>query len=82
MAKNKDRAWFICPNWSEVAKNLPVAALRGHPAGTVHAKALTAIKAGTPVPHSTLRKALLAVQRAGGGAPFDVDAHIVDRRRG
>jgi hypothetical protein len=38
-----------------------------------------AIKAGRPLARSTLRKVLLAAQRA-SGAMFDVDAYIVDQR--
>jgi len=74
MAKKKDRAFFICPRWSEVA-DLPqlAAPIR------VNAKTLAAIKAGQPVARSTLRKALLAVRQA-SGSMFDVNACIVDQR--
>jgi hypothetical protein len=76
MAKKKERAFFVCPRWNEVA-NAP--GITGEI--RVHAKILTAIKAGQPVPRSTLRKALLAVSHASGSA-FDVDAYIVDQRAG
>ena len=76
MAKKKDRAFFICPRWNELAD-----APRSGASGTirVHAKTLAALNAGRPVARSTLRKALLAVRQASGSV-FDVDAYIVDQR--
>jgi hypothetical protein len=77
MAKKKERAFFICPHWNEVA-----AAPSGAAAPLqVHEKTLAAIKAGRPVARSTLRKALRAVRRM-SGSMFDVDAYIVDQRPG
>ena len=79
MAKKKDRAFFICPRWNEVADTSRLAAsgmttpIRGNE------KNLTAIRAGRPVARSTLRKALLAARQA-SGSMFDVDAYIVDQR--
>jgi hypothetical protein len=77
MAKKKDRAFFICPRWSEVANatrtGTEVARIR------VHEKTLAAIEAGRPVARSTLRKALVAVRQA-SGSMFDIDAYIVDQR--
>ena len=76
MAQKKDRAFFVCPRWSELAQPL-----QGATAGSigVHAKILAAIGAGQPVARSTLRKALLAVRRT-SGSMFDVNAFIVDKR--
>jgi hypothetical protein len=71
MAQKKERAFFICPRWNEVAG--AAREIR------VHEKNLTAIKAGRPVARSTLHKALVAVRQA-SGAMFDVDALIVDQR--
>jgi hypothetical protein len=74
MAKKKDRAFFVCPRWNEVADAPGIAGqIR------VHAKILTAIKTGQPIARSTLRKALLAVSHT-SGSMFDVDAYIVDQR--
>jgi hypothetical protein len=74
MAKKKDRAFFVCPRWNEVANASGVAGqIR------VHGKILTAITIGQPVARSTLRKALLAVSHV-SGSMFDVDAYIVDQR--
>jgi len=79
MSKKKDRAFFICPRWNEVADTSRLAAssiatpIRGNE------KNLTAIRAGRPVARSTLRKALLAARQA-SGSMFDVDAYIVDQR--
>lgn len=78
MAKKKDRAFFICPRWEEIA-GIPKAAASG-PA-RVHEKSLAAIRQGQPVARSTLRKALLAL-RGTTGSMFDVDAYIVDQRTG
>lgn len=77
MAKKKDRAFFTCPGWNDVAgggsASGPGTPNRGHD------KVLAAIKAGQPVARSTLRKALLAVRQASGSV-LDVDAYIVDQR--
>jgi hypothetical protein len=75
MAKKKERAFFICPRWNELANVSHI----GRIGSCISAKTLTAIKEGRPVPRSTLRKALEAA-RAVSGASFDVDAYIVDRR--
>jgi hypothetical protein len=77
MARKKDRAFFICPRWNEVAE-APRAGATPIPI-RVHEKTLAAIEAGRPVARSTLRKALLAARQA-SGEMFDVDAYIVDRR--
>jgi hypothetical protein len=73
MAKKKDRAFFICPQWNEVVPSGMTTPIR------VHEKTLAAIKEGLPVARSTLRKALLAVCQA-SGSMFDIDAYIVDQR--
>jgi hypothetical protein len=73
MAKKKDRAFFICPRWNEVAPSGMTAPI------DIHQKTLAAIKGGLPVARSTLRKALLAARQA-SGSMFDVDAYIVDQR--
>jgi hypothetical protein len=79
MAKKKDRAFFICPRWNEVAE-APRIGASGIPTPIrVNEKALAAIKGGRPVARSTLRKALLAARQA-SGSMFDVDAYIVDQR--
>ncbi len=74
MAKKKERAFFICPRWNEVATSPPVSGLT--PGST---RIMSAIKNGQPVACSTLRKTLLAVRQA-SGVMFDVDAYIVDQR--
>jgi hypothetical protein len=79
MAKKKDRAFFICPRWNEVAGAARIGASALSTPIRVHEKTLAAIKEGRPVARSTLRKALLAACRA-SGSMFDVDAYIVDQR--
>ncbi len=78
MSKKKDRAFFICPRWNEVADTSRLAASSTTPI-RANEKNLTAIRAGRPVARSTLRKALLAARQA-SGSMFDVDAYIVDQR--
>lgn len=80
MAKKKDRAFFVCPGWKDVAGTSSRGAAP-HAGGAirVHGRILAAIEAGQPVARSTLRKALLAVSQA-TGTIFDVDALIVDQR--
>jgi hypothetical protein len=75
MAKKKERAFFICPSWNDIADP---ARTGGRPI-RVHQKILAAIKEGQPVARSTLRKALLAVCQA-SGSMMDLDAYIVDQR--
>jgi hypothetical protein len=75
MAKKKDRAFFICPRWNELADP----ARNGGRPIRVHQKILAAIRDGQPVARSTLRKALLAACQA-SGALIDFDSYIVDRR--
>ncbi len=72
MARKKERAFFVCPNWAEV----PGAVDAGR---IVNAKTLAAIAAGRPVARSALRTALMAALRA-SGTIFDVDMYIVDQR--
>ena len=79
MAKKKDRAFFICPRWNEVADTSRIGASGVTTSIRVNEKNLAAIKAGRPVARSTLRKALLAARQA-SGSMFDVDAYIVDQR--
>jgi hypothetical protein len=79
MSKKKDRAFFICPRWNEVADTSRLAASSMTTPIRGNEKNLTAIRAGRPVARSTLRKALLAARQA-SGSMFDVDAYIVDQR--
>ena len=79
MARKKNRAFFICPRWNEVA------AVPGSDAADttsllgVNHKTLAAITGGLPVARSTLRKALQRARQA-SGSPIDIDAYIVDQR--
>jgi hypothetical protein len=67
VAKKKDRAFFICPRWSEVAQP-----------GPVNEKTRAAIEAGRPVARSTLRRALLAAR---AGSAHVIETYIVDQRQ-
>ena len=80
MAKKKERAFFVCPRWNEVATARCLAGnavVSGLTPGST--KIVLAIKNGQPVARSTLRKALQAVREA-SGVMFDADAYIVDQR--
>ena len=79
MAKKKDRAFFICPRWNEVADASRIGTSGISTPIRVHEKTLAAITGGRPVARSTLRKALLAARQA-SGSMFDIDAYIVDQR--
>jgi hypothetical protein len=80
MAKKKERAFFICPRWNELAAT-PRAALGPAVSGLTpgSTKIMLAIKGGAPIARSTLRKALLALGQE-SGVMFDVNAYIVDQR--
>jgi len=79
MAKKKDRAFFVCPRWSEVVDAGRIAGSGTMAPVRVNEKTLSAIRGGRPVARSTLRKALLAARQA-SGSMFDVEAYIVDQR--
>ena len=79
MSKKKDRAFFICPRWNEIADVSRLEASSMTTPIRANEKNLAAIRAGRPVARSTLRKALLAARQA-SGAMFDVDGYIVDQR--
>jgi hypothetical protein len=79
MAKKKDRAFFVCPRWNEIADATRIGSPGTAPPIRVHKKTMAAINQGQPVARSTLRRALMAVRRA-SGSMFDVDAYIVDQR--
>jgi len=73
MAKKKDRAFFVCPRWNEVADAPRAGSSDATAPIPVSGKVLTAIKGGQPIARSTLRKALLAARQASGSV-IDVDA--------
>jgi len=79
MAKKKDRAFFVCPRWNEVADASGTEGPDTTAPIRVNEKTLSAIRGGRPVARSTLRKALFAA-RSASGSMFDVDAYIVDQR--
>jgi hypothetical protein len=79
MAKKKDRAFFVCPRWNDIAGTRQAGSSDPAMPLRVHERTLAAIMDGRPLARSTLRKALIAVGHA-TGSMFDVDAYIVDRR--
>ena len=79
MARKKDRAFFVCPRWNELAAAADKASL----ARKLHSNARTIekIAAQTPVTYATLR-GVLAEYRASNDIKLDVDSYIVDKRDG
>ena len=77
--KEKDRAFFICPRWNEVADASRIGASGMTTPIHFNEKNLAAIKGGRPVSRSTLRKALLAARQA-SGSMFDADVYSEDQR--
>lgn len=71
MSKKKERAWFTCPCWNEIASAVPDKAL--------DPRTLAALEAGRPLARSTIRKALMTARLA-SGSPFNIGEHIVDQR--
>jgi hypothetical protein len=72
MAKKKERAFFICPDWAKLTADIP------RPLH-IHPKHAAAIAAGQPVPRSTLQHALVEVSHASGKI-LDIAALMLDRR--
>jgi hypothetical protein len=79
MAKKKDRAFFVCPRWNELAGDAPTGGSGVTVLNRVHAKNLAAIREQRPVARSTLHKALTALRQA-TGKMFDADLYIEDQR--
>jgi hypothetical protein len=79
MSRKKDRAWFVCPQWT--------ALISGHYANDAEAgralrldpKLLAKLRAGTPVPKSNVLRSLqVLARRHDVGAP--VAELVVDTR--
>ena len=58
MSKKKDRAWFVCPQWDELVSQHYGNDTAVGQALNAHPKVLTKLRAGTPVPKSTVLKML------------------------
>jgi hypothetical protein len=79
MSKKKDRAWFVCPQWSDLVSRHYGSDVEASRALNVDPKVLTKLRAGTPMPKSTVLKMLRHYQgRHDLGSPF-VDL-VVDTR--
>ena len=79
MAKKKDRAFFTCPRWNEIADGLGRDASGERTTLPIHPRTLAALQGGRPLARSTLRHALLAARRSGGKL-FEVEQYITDQR--
>jgi cellulose synthase/poly-beta-1,6-N-acetylglucosamine synthase-like glycosyltransferase len=79
MSKKKDRAWFVCPQWGELVSQHYGSDTAVGQALNAHPKVLANLRAGTPVPKSTVLKMLrrLRSQRDLGAALGDL---VVDTR--
>ena len=58
MSKKKDRAWFVCPQWGDLVSQHYASDTEAGRALKAHPKVLTKLRAGTPVPKSTVLKML------------------------
>lgn len=81
MAKKRDRGYFVCPRWHEIADMARQQTSELTFPIYINQKTLGAIENGRPLARSTLRKALLAARYV-SGSMFDVDVYIVDQRVG
>jgi hypothetical protein len=79
MSGKKDRAWFVCPQWDELVSQHYSSDIAASRALNAHPKVLTKLRAGTPVPKSTVLKMLrrLASRHNLGTALADL---VVDTR--
>jgi hypothetical protein len=58
MSKKKDRAWFVCRAWPDIVSRHYASDVDAARALNVNPKLLTKLRAGTPVPKSSLLKML------------------------
>ena len=58
MSKKKDRAWFVCPQWGDLVSQHYASDTEAGRALKADPKVLTKLRAGTPVPKSTVLKML------------------------
>ena len=58
MSKKKDRAWYVCPQWGDLVSQHYASDSEAGRALKVDPKVLTKLRAGTPVPKSTVLKML------------------------
>ena len=58
MSKKKDRAWFVCPQWGDFVSQYYASDTEAGRALKADPKVLTKLRAGTPVPKSTVLKML------------------------
>jgi hypothetical protein len=71
MSKKKDRAWFVCPEWSGLVSRHYGSDVEASRALNADPKVLTKLRAGTPMPKSTVLKMLRRYQgRHELGSPF------------
>jgi hypothetical protein len=79
MSKKNDRAWFVCPQWTNLVAGLYADDIEAGRALNVNPRVLAKLRSQTPVAKSTLRAMLrrVAEQRGLGTA---VDELVVDTR--
>jgi len=79
MSKKKDRAWFVCPQWAALVSAHYASDTEASRALKADTKVLTKLRAGTPVPKSTILKMLrrYATRHNLGAALADL---VVDTR--
>lgn len=70
MSRKKDRAWFVCPQWTALLSRHYASDAEAGRALKLDPKFLAKLRAGTPVPKSNLLRSLQALaSRHDIGAP-------------
>ena len=63
MSKKKDRAWFVCPQWTDMVSQFYATDIEASRALNSDLKVLAKLRSGTPVAKSTLLKMLRRYRR-------------------
>jgi len=79
MSKKKDRAWFVCPEWTNTVSQHYASDIEAGRALKANPRVLAKLRAGTPVAKSTLLKTLRNYAHQHDLGPEVVDL-VVDTR--
>ena len=71
MSKKKDRAWFVCPQWTTLTSRHYASDAEAGRALKTDPRVLARLRSGTPVAKSTMLRILQAfASRHDAGSPF------------
>jgi uncharacterized Zn finger protein len=79
MSKKKDRAWFVCPKWTNMVSHHYASDIEAGRALKANPRVLAKLRLGTPVAKSTLLKMLRQYAHQHELGSEDVDL-VVDTR--